>query len=730
MQVSEPDTDTQRSDWLWAIVAASVVSLVVAGRDLSSVGLSPAATLATTAGLLLVVYALLQAGLERLWGRIESESLSRWISALIGGGVPLLLGGADWWTSRSALPAWSPVVFISAAALAGVVLYHQTPRSERMSLLTIAICGWYLLHDNCDVFVIIRPGTELLHLGLFLGTWGASVGFALVIPDGRRRTPLWMSALVLILGVGLLEIDRRALVDLYLPIHIWLFAWGLLASARSVEQGLLLAFEKSESSERPTLRRVVPVVGVLALILGMVVGVTTLRDAPMRAELARSPVGNTLLSQVSLGDSEESTVADAPAPKPTVKQLQADVPGLTEPVSYARKLNLLLITVDALRPDVLTTGSWISSRHMRELGRRSLRYERAYAQGSRTAIGMGSLMTGKYSAHIDWKLLVYRKGQLFDPAFKTPELKAILAGPHAYTTVPHWPKEGTLAERLKRAGYYTAAAPYAGNNRFFASGVGFDRGFDDFADLTGRSWRTPTSDNVVKVATAQLEVAISQEKPWFQWIHLYDPHRWRKNRQDYNRLVGHVDTEVGRLVRWLTREGQIENTAIALIADHGEAFGEHRHKRHGTSLYDEQALVPFILYVPGVTPQVHRMPVAAIDLTATFLAIAGADMSKIDGRNLLVDAMAGREPGLRTIYTELHRYISRKRKRTTDLKAVIRYPHKLILDRRRRTPRLFNLDSDPKETQNLVSADKLTYARMRRHLRRFLRRAEKKHPLP
>ena len=137
-----------------------------------------------------------------------------------------------------------------------------------------------------------------------------------------------------------------------------------------------------------------------------------------------------------------------------------------------------------------------------------------------------------------------------------------------------------------------------------------------------------------------------------------------------------------------------------------------------------------ILRLPNFPGRTVHMPVAAIDLTKTLLTLAGAATEKTDGVNLLPDLLA-EGPVLRgPVYSELHRYVSARKRRTKDIKTVIDYPWKLIADRRRRTLKLFNLDDDPHESKNLVQKERKVARKLRRQLRHFYTRAEKLHPLP
>ncbi|MEE2755239.1 MAG: sulfatase [Myxococcota bacterium] len=681
---------------------------------------STALSTGTVASVIALGLVACQFALERgLFGRLTRIDNAAILTAGFG---PPLLAMSEWWMVRNELPDWSPLFIGITIVINMLCVFFGRPSKTRSSLYILSIIGWYCLFRGTDTFVIMRPGTEWMHLGLFLGSWSASLAFVFLLPiAGGRKNGMRLCA-TLLLAALLLEFDARVLPELYVSIHTWWVIWAIASLYYGLYHIIAQRMLRGPSQQLLRNRLFVPLV-LLGCVTALMTTWMTTQDEIKRATLPHYTLGHWLTAFISPAEVNPEKTDGSDSFTDDV-QIRSDRP------TYSPKPNIILLTVDALRWDILEQSEPHRFRHLERFAAQSLNYRHTYAQGSRTAIGMSSLMLGRYSAHIDWRLMVYRRGRLLDPKKPSADLSKVLAGPHAYTTIPDWSKAKTLAERLRDAGYYTAAAPYAGKNRFFAAGVGFDRGYDDFADLTQRRWRTPTSDNVMAVARAQMNVAMSKNQPWFQWIHLYDPHRWKKTYGDYERLVGFVDRELGKLVSWLERLDQLDNTVIALISDHGEAFGEHRHKRHGTSLFDEQARIPMFVFVPKKEGRTIHTPVAAIDLTASLLRLAGASTTGLDGQDLISDALIDEEPHFRPIFTELHRYISRKRKRTTDLKAIIDYPYKLIWDRKRKTYKLYNLDVDPGEEENLVKRKRSVFRQLRKRLKRFIGRAEKTHVLP
>jgi len=142
---------------------------------------------------------------------------------------------------------------------------------------------------------------------------------------------------------------------------------------------------------------------------------------------------------------------------------------------------------------------------------------------------------------------------------------------------------------------------------------GFDRGFDVYD--AGFHRRRPAEDNYHSLERRGEEVlsrALSwlskhPAGPFFLWIHLYDPHdpyippepyRTRYQADPYDGEIAYTDSVVGKLITELRTRGLFDGSLIAVMADHGEAFGEHGEKHHGIFLYDETIHIPLLIKLP------------------------------------------------------------------------------------------------------------------------------------
>lgn len=94
-------------------------------------------------------------------------------------------------------------------------------------------------------------------------------------------------------------------------------------------------------------------------------------------------------------------------------------------------------------------------------------------------------------------------------------------------------------------------------------------------------------------------------------------------RQYCETLLG-VDDSIGRVLKWLEDNGQLENTMVVYMGDNGFSFGERGliDKRH---MYEESMRVPLLIRCPAVVKPGTKVEevIQNVDLAPTFLAYAG-----------------------------------------------------------------------------------------------------------
>lgn len=186
----------------------------------------------------------------------------------------------------------------------------------------------------------------------------------------------------------------------------------------------------------------------------------------------------------------------------------------------------------------------------------------------------------------------------------------------------------------------------------------------------------------------------------------------------YDNAVHWVDVQIGRVLDDLQRTGAWEDTAVILLADHGEAWGEHALYGHAMQQFEEFLSVPLLVRVPGVAPRDDGRMVSTVDVAPTVLDILGAPAHPShEGGSLLDPAYAPEEfLAVSNITADLGTLQVGPWKYTEALLAGDRW--------------LFHLERDPHERENLAwtpehaaRADQMR-DRLRARLRLQLARAE------
>lgn len=131
-----------------------------------------------------------------------------------------------------------------------------------------------------------------------------------------------------------------------------------------------------------------------------------------------------------------------------------------------------------------------------------------------------------------------------------------------------------------------------------------------------------------------------------------DPDLARRLKAAYDAGTTWVDGLLERTVERLRSWGLLEDTVLAVTADHGEAFGEHGTLEHGRVCYDEVVRVPLLLVGPGALGpgpdgrgRVVTANVSLMDLMPTLLEAAGQPLPTGVVGTSLVPVIEGREPG-------------------------------------------------------------------------------------
>lgn len=122
------------------------------------------------------------------------------------------------------------------------------------------------------------------------------------------------------------------------------------------------------------------------------------------------------------------------------------------------------------------------------------------------------------------------------------------------------------------------------------------------------------------------------------WVADLPPTVVHRARAAYYGLITHIDHQIKRVLDELLVAGELENTLIVFLSDHGEMLGDHYLWRK-TYAYEGSARVPLVMRFPEwmeiPRAQLVDRPVGLEDVMPTLLAAADVDVPAVEGRNLL-----------------------------------------------------------------------------------------------
>lgn len=390
-------------------------------------------------------------------------------------------------------------------------------------------------------------------------------------------------------------------------------------------------------------------------------------------------------------------------------------------------VNLLLVTVDTLRPDRLGCYGNDAARTpaVDRLAARGVLVAGAATRIPATIPSLGALL----SSTAPYRLGLYGNKDVLRPGAVT------------------------LAEALSAAGYATEAITFGVPSQR----RGLEQGFQRYNGAEAGSGEvSPAGFAAAEEALALFERWADEAPagPFFLWVHFWDPHQdytppaemaalFGADRSGYSRMgqfsriyreaveltpaelansrglydaeIAYVDRQVGRMFERLDRAGLAGKTLVVFAADHGEDFYEHhRYVGHGRFLYESALRIPMVLAGPGVPEgRVVEGTVRTIDLAPTVLRLLGLDPpDSFEGRSF-AGALDGGEvapPG--KVFSLLE-----------DGSMMVRDGRwKLVVHRQTSTVELYDTVDDPGERNDREATDDSVRAALEEDLRQWARR--------
>lgn len=401
--------------------------------------------------------------------------------------------------------------------------------------------------------------------------------------------------------------------------------------------------------------------------------------------------------------------------------------------------NVLLISLDTTRADHLGCYGWHrnTSPHLDRLAEEGTLFERCFSPWIPTHPAHTTLLTG------------------CDP------MRHRIVAQGAATELS--PDVRTLAELLKAEGYWTGAADNLG--RWFSRGFDRYQSYQWARDPEG-GWRK--GEAVTRAGLQVLTEAAAQDRPFFLFLHYWDPHtpylppapfdrlfyggderdprnrsmepvlnfppfqwyfrQWMGEVRDiefpkaqYDAEIAYMDACLHHVFQRLEELRLTESTLVVITADHGEELDEHGMWFDHHGLYDTNVHVPLLLRMPGTVPGGLRVPgqVRLVDVVPSVLEFLGkGEITAREGMqgHSFLSAFSGSLGGgtVERLFLSECTWMRKRAVRTPDWKLIVARDHPDLHDRP--PVELYDLRADPGEQHNLADTRPEVVASLRAEL--------------
>jgi choline-sulfatase len=387
----------------------------------------------------------------------------------------------------------------------------------------------------------------------------------------------------------------------------------------------------------------------------------------------------------------------------------------------AARPGVILITIDTLRADHVGCygAQTVKTPTLDGLAHDGVVFERAISQVPLTWPSHAVILTGTYP-------------------FQN--------GVQDFTGQPLAQQFRTVSQAFKQAGYATGAVVSA---FVLDRSWGLARGFDFYDDaFSAKTFEQKDTGLVDRRAGESVAHAIAwlkktPRRPFFLWLHLYDPHspydppepyRSEYRGHLYDGEIAYADHELGNLISWLKQNDLYNSSLIVALSDHGESLGEHGEDEHGFFIYNATVHVPLIVKTPagsGIATGRRREPVETTAVAPTLLQLAG--VQEKDSKDAIYAQFQSHALLDKQLAVKLGTSRTGNQAASDLAYSETFYPfssfgwsplHALESERFHfidaPKPELYDLEADPGETHNIVTEQPATVAVLREKLQALL----------
>ncbi len=547
-------------------------------------------------------------------GSVQPWGLSRVIEGELG--VRALGASWAWLLYHAAALVWPLLAIPTLVELVFTFSERLTPRRRvltwALGAVGMAGIGGY---EAWRALAAYEPFARSATVGMVYAVASvllAGLSFGLLSRRGNAKLRTAVALSLILAAVLAVWGANRALADQYPTAHLSVFVFELLAL-----QLALVELLRPIRAQRTW--RVLSSVPVLVLLVVMATGwTTTLSRSELGLLRQHAPPARGLFMQLEVtpyqfpcpGDATSSALAGA-SPEREFRSHVAlpEWPTLRDP-----NPNLLLVSVESLRPDALSFNRAGGKRPgtLSDWRDRAMWFPRAYAPAPRTLHSIGAVMTLSPTSRAPLALSTHRswRGELL-------------------------PEADTLAETFMAQGSLTFAHHHTLGIGEHITGLtqGFARA-KGYAATTDKD-ALSVDQRIVAGALEELQTT-PPDKGFFGWLFLASPHlpwfapgeppRRQRSREAFVNEVERAERALSTLLEGLSSSGRLENTIVVIFGDHGEGLGERQGPiGHGFTPYEEQIRTATLVFHPGFDGGSFQEPISLLHILSSLL------LSRTDG---------------------------------------------------------------------------------------------------
>ncbi len=180
-----------------------------------------------------------------------------------------------------------------------------------------------------------------------------------------------------------------------------------------------------------------------------------------------------------------------------------------------------------------------------------------------------------------------------------------------------------------------------------------------------------------------------------------------KARRYYYGEVAFLDSQIGKLLDWMGANGQLDNTIVVVVSDHGTHLGDYGLVAKQT-FYEPVVNVPFLFWYPKaiVEGKIFETPVETRSLLPTLIELAGLAIAEPQNYapSLALSLRSGTEPESRPVFSE--QTLASFDVRPDDRLVLVRdgdWKLSVAMTPEPAEGALYNLKDDPHERRNLFA---------------------------